>query len=82
MSRALERGAQVPLLGMEKYSKKLPARPGLRFVYSDGRGKRSASTTHGGFDNDLATMNDLLARILGKTPPPAKRFTKAEMEGY
>lgn len=82
VSRALERGDNVPLLGMQKYSQGLPKLPGLEFVYSDGRGERSASATHGGFDNDLATMNDLLARILGKKPPPSKLFTEVEMKGY
>lgn len=80
VSRALERGKDVPLLGMEAYSKKLPGIAGLDFVYSDGRGERSASTTHGGFDNDLVTMNDLLKQILGKAP--SIPFTKEEMKGY
>ena len=40
----------------------------LKFVYADGRNPRSASTSHGGFDNDPNTMNDILTTILGKKP--------------
>lgn len=80
VSRALERDKKVPLLGMEKHSKKIDPQPGLEFLYSNGRGRRTTSRTHGGFDNDLATMNDLLKTVLGKEPP--EPFTEAEMQGY
>ena len=39
---------------------------------------RTASTSHGGFDNDPATMNDVLKRILGKLP--AAPFTKDNLD--
>jgi hypothetical protein len=80
VSRALERGKDVPLLGMQKHSKKIAARSNLEFVYSDGRGRRTASETHGGFDNDKATMNDLLKTVLGKKP--SKPFDDDEMKGF
>jgi len=83
VSRALERQSdgqqEVPLLGMERFVKtsgsgsKGPQ--GLdasvdRFVWApsvrpiDGR---SDCTTHGGFDDDTATMTSVMLRILGST---------------
>lgn len=79
VSRALERSREKPLLGMKTYCKALKGK-GLDIVYSDGRGARSKSCTHGGFDNDTYTMNDLLTGILGNPPP--KPFEEEEMEGY
>jgi hypothetical protein len=66
---------------MEKHAGRVGAHPGLQLHYSDGsKGSVTRSTTHGGFDNDVFTMNSLLARILGA--PPVKPFTAAEMKGY
>ncbi len=74
VSKALEEEREAMLLGMHRYSAKLEkTSPGiLDFVYSDGKKKtsksRSASESHGGFDNDKYTMNDILSTILGKKP--------------
>ena len=59
-----------PLLGMEAFSKQVEPADGLpRFIYSDGvQGQRIRSTSHGGFDNDVATMNSLLRSVLGREP--------------
>ena len=80
VSHALERTRAKPLLGMQKHCKGLKGK-NLTIVYSDGRTGRSRSRTHGGFDNDTHTMNDLLAGMLGVKKPP-EPFTEAEMEGY
>ena len=81
VSRALERQMDKPILGMQHYSKELGNVPGLDLRYSDGRtGDITRSTSHGGFDNDYRTMNAIMERILGKTPPYP--FTEDEMEGY
>ncbi len=49
------------------------------FVYSKGAvSSRSASVSHGGFDNDVHTMNDILARILGAKP--GRKFTEADLD--
>jgi len=82
VSRALERQTDKPLLGMQCFSKKLHEQPGLTFFYSEGDHKKgvTASTSHGGFDNDVHTMNDIMRRILHKNP--AKPFTAKEMKGY
>jgi hypothetical protein len=77
VSNAFENKRGTPLLGMKHY---LSAEPGLRqstfveVVESAGKGgggAQCASETHGGFDNDAATMNSVLFRILGKKPSPA-----------
>ena len=71
ISHALERERDKPLLGMQSHATGLTKTKGLKFIYSDGRsnGKaRSASTSHGGFDNDPNTMNDILQNILGTAP--------------
>lgn len=81
VSRALERQTDKPILGMKCYSKKLTKYPGLSINYSKG-GKKGLtnSTSHGGFDNDVNTMNTIIAQILQKAPK--KPFTEEEMEGY
>ena len=57
---------------MEKYKRGLEAgTKNLKIHYSDGdvtTSKKTKSETHGGFDNDVTTMNSILHRILGKTP--------------
>ncbi len=83
VSRALERAREKPIFGMEKYAGGLPSIRGLEFIYSNGRadaGSRCASTTHGGFDNDPKTMNDILELILGEAP--AEPFTAEDLSGF
>jgi len=53
VSNALERKQGKPILGMQKFSKDLPGSSGLKFIYSNGRGKVTRSESHGGFDNVL-----------------------------
>ena len=65
---------------MQTYSKALNAKPGLELVYSNEQRGRSRSTSHGGFDNDKHTMNDVLKAILGR--PAKKPFESKEMRGY
>ena len=70
VSRAFEEKTVSPLLGMQKYNNllELEGLP-VEFVYSrGGKSGRSTSKSHGGFDNDPYTLNDILKRILGKTP--------------
>ncbi|MEW8437691.1 MAG: C1 family peptidase [Candidatus Thiodiazotropha taylori] len=72
VSRAFEETVSPPesLLGMQIYSKPLQdLKPNvLKFYYSNGVASsrdRTNSTSHGGFDNDPATMNDILKAVLG-----------------
>ena len=72
------------LLGMQRYSQELEKlQPkSLYFHYSDGRvnGRtRTASTSHGGFDNDPYTMNDVLKTVLNKPSVPHP-FTKETLQ--
>ncbi len=80
VSNALERTRGKPILGMQEYSKNLAEIDGLNLIYSNGRDGISRSTTHGGFDNDVFTMNSLLKRIVNKQP--SKPFINSEMRGY
>jgi hypothetical protein len=80
VSHAFEEKIPAPLLGMQRYSDGIAAagHANLEFIYSQAdtsREPRSASKGHGDFDNDVATMNDVLFRILGKKAPirPFKR---------
>lgn len=80
VSRAFEDNTVAPILGMKKYSEAVEAQK-LSFIYSEGdveKTPRSASQSHGGFDNDIATMNDILHRILrvGLERP----FTKQDLD--
>lgn len=73
VSRAFEEETPLPLLGMQRYAEPLAAECNGRveWVVSHGRAKqegRSMSTTHGGFDNNPATLNDILRRVVGKEP--------------
>ena len=81
VSNSFEDRTGEPLLGMQKFSSSLDPVSGntkFRIEVSDGaapcgNGTNTASTTHGGFDNDPCTMNDILRAILG--PRPAHWFT-------
>lgn len=82
VSRSFEEDTPAPILGMRTYSKVLDGTlPKLDLVYSHGdesKEPRTLSTVHGGFDNDPATLNDILKRVLGKKPK--REFTKADLE--
>jgi hypothetical protein len=79
VSRAFEEEENTPLLGMQKYNRQLDVTDlPVEFIYSKGgQSGRTISTSHGGFDNDPFTMNDMLKRILGKDP--ARPFTEKEL---
>jgi len=89
VSRAYEqKGAIVPLLGMRIYREAVEeglAADGVASrvkVYDpDGNPDRTKAGWHGGFDNDLTTMNSMLELVLG-ADPGAKGFTAAELSGY
>lgn len=74
VSNAFEDKGGTPLLGMAQH---ISSNPELRtsafneIIESTGKVSRNTkcmSETHGGFDNDPATMNSVLTRILGKKP--------------
>jgi hypothetical protein len=67
------------IAGMAKYARFMPAHPRLEIVPAnpDRSKSRSTSSSHGGFDNDAATMNSLLKNILGRQPTAP--FTEEEL---
>jgi hypothetical protein len=56
---------------MQVFEKELAGNPTIEHAGPDAM---TDSTTHGGFDNDAATMNTILSRILGK--PAAEPFNR------
>ena len=86
VSRAFEetddKPGNVPLLGMQLHCKEINTTGiPLDFKYSQGKvnGKvPTESSTHGGFDNDVCTLNDVLKRVLGKMPK--RPFTQKELD--
>lgn len=79
VANAFEEDPVAAILGMETFNQDLDL-SGLpaSFVYSKGgNGRRTASTSHGGFDNDPATMNDILKRVLGANP--LRKFTVEDL---
>ena len=85
VSRAFEERVDppTPILGMQNFSQEVeklnPAR--LRVYYSNGvesSRDRTNATSHGGFDNDVATMNDVLTTVLGARP--RRPFEKRTLE--
>ena len=86
VSRAFEESDQVPgnvpLLGMQVFSDTINTSGiPLEFIYSLGPSHTEVPThseTHGGFDNDVATMNDVLTHVLGAEPK--RKFTKKDLD--
>jgi hypothetical protein len=76
VSRGFEEEVPEAILGMQRHVDKLMQKPKMAAVadrfnvhYADGTpNKVTESTSHGGFDNDVATMNSLLRTILGSEP--------------
>ena len=79
VSNAFERVKEKPILGMEKY------KDGIVFygkkptvIYSNGISGSTRSSSHGGFDNDIHTMNHILRRVLKDNPTRA--FTEKDLD--
>jgi len=66
VSQSFEKGQVTPILGMEKYFTSEIAPLGLKNVtVYKSPGSASKSTTHGGFDDDVATREKILSLIKG-----------------
>jgi hypothetical protein len=77
VSRAYEEQAETALAGMQHYVDDMPRGGKLDIAYS-GVGGKTASTSHGGFDNDALTLTTIMARILDRgvpEPPIADELT-------
>jgi hypothetical protein len=82
VSRAFEDDRNMPLLGMEKFEDEVPSKAGYTVHYAGRASSITDSQTHGGFDNDRSTMNNILKNVLGKKPTPANGFQPEDMRGY
>jgi Papain family cysteine protease len=80
VSNAFEHNNEEPLLGMKKFKDQVNGINGQpTFHYSNGvTSNKTRSKSHGGFDNDVRTMNSILTRILGS--PPKRRFTENDLD--
>ncbi|WP_322416025.1 C1 family peptidase [Mesorhizobium huakuii] len=78
VSRAYEDAPNTPLAGMQIYDSFTTSYKQVSTSYSVS--KNTGSTSHGGFDNDPATLTAIMSRILaGKVPEPP---TAGELTGY
>lgn len=68
VSNAFEGESQKPVFGMQRHNESI-SHANLKTHYTriDEHAK-TRSRTHGGFDNDITTMNNLLRTILGEEP--------------
>ena len=66
VSNSFESKKGLPLLGMQKFTGTIDKIDNLTFINSNGKSESipTESKSHGGFDNDPATMNDILRTIL------------------
>ncbi len=81
VSRAFEEKKNTPILGMKEYEDRLTKHDRMEVIQSEGKNgseERSRSDSHGGFDNDVRTMNSILKSVLGKEP--IRSFTKEDLK--
>jgi hypothetical protein len=85
VSRSYEKkGVKVPIMGMAKHRDTFPdsgVTNRISHYNPDEHPDRTTSKSHGGFDNDMTTMNSLLRLIL----PPAQQkrwFRDENLSGY
>lgn len=77
VSNAFEHERKAPLLGMEKFNGQMTGTlPTFHYAARDSKFTRS--TSHGGFDNDPFTMNDVLRNVLGAEPK--RPFTGSDLD--
>ncbi len=79
---------EVPILGLQRdwdaLRRTLPAKIASRIdsYNPKDRADFTAANSHGAFDNDVTTMNAVLQIVLGKAPPPERRFTREDLSGF
>lgn len=85
VSRAYEsRREKVPILGMARYLEELgkPLPAALQVWLTDRDKQMTTASSHGGFDNDKATMDAMLGLVLQKPRPPEGWFRAEELRAY
>ena len=78
VSNAFEDEKPKKIAGMAIFEKDLNGHPTIN--HAGEPGETTESNSHGGFDNDEATMNSILGRILGKAP--GEPFKREELTGF
>ena len=70
VSRAYEDAPGTRLAGMQLHAIDMPSGScKIKIAYSNRTSRITASTSHGGFDNDGATLETVMSRILGSQMP-------------
>jgi hypothetical protein len=82
VSNAFEDSTGEALLGMEKFIRGISPAKTHKIWYAGRDNARTDSKTHGGFDNDRSTMNDILHHILRSKPKQSQAFQESELIGY
>ena len=67
VSKSFESGIETPILGMEKHFATVASQALANVHAWAAPGAQSRSTTHGGFDDDAATMASVIALIKGQS---------------
>lgn len=80
VSRAYEDKPETPLAGMQLYAAGMPRGGKIAIDYAGPRGAVTRADSHGGFDNDAATLAAIMRRILGQAPSAPPRDD--ELTGY
>jgi hypothetical protein len=81
VSRAYEEAPNTPIAGMQHYVSGMPNQGArMKIDYSAKGNTVTASTSHGGFDNDAPTLTTIMSRILGKSV--SKPPVPSELTGY
>jgi Papain family cysteine protease len=80
VSRAYEDKAGMALAGMQAFVNSMPTSPAKLAIAYSKTGGDTASTSHGGFDNDAPTLTTIMSRILRKKVP--KPPTADQLTGY
>ena len=85
VSRAYQKkGEVIPLLGLAKHLDSLDidgVKSRVHQYNNSDNPSKTTSTSHGGFDNDKTTMDNMLEIFVGDLPDP-KKFKQEELEGY
>lgn len=63
VSNSFEPGRKTPILGMQKFFEKESRYQLPKIKYYHSAGTYSKSTSHGGFDNDIATIDTIIKNI-------------------
>ena len=82
-----DKNSVVPLMGMEMFQGHLDQKisaAGISGKYKEYNTQDNVAVSdaqsHGGFDNDIVTMNSMLKWVLGKNP--ARKFDEESLKGY